>query len=164
MRRTPQQALDAGFNAFAFLVVAKDFARMGGTLSEPITIPFPTRGGAVYLTLSMTDPETHAAQPQQGEGMQPTRIEVGMDAVEVTPSRIGHGYVQLRVASPDGRITVSPEDVAKIMEAIATAQSATPPQENEGRRTLYVQTDGGIAGLAARHGIDLVVVPEPEKP
>jgi hypothetical protein len=93
-----------------------------------------------------------------------TRIQAGPDAVEVRPSRI-HGCINLRTVSLDGEVTLKPEEARALWRTIATALDAndtlaTEPQETESRKTMHVLTDGGIGNLAAKNGIDLVVVPE----
>jgi hypothetical protein len=66
---------------------------------------------------------------------------------------------RLESICPDGRSL----DIvkAKLEEACFFAKKAMAEQNtDQPRETLYVKTDGGISGLASRHGIDLVVVPE----
>lgn len=49
------------------------------------------------------------------------RIEAGPDAVEVKSPRVGNGWVTIRVISPDGEVTLKPEEAQQLLLKIAAA-------------------------------------------
>lgn len=70
MIRSMQDLLDAGVNAFAVRLLAKDFEKMrvSGPLAEPVHVPVPLRGGKViWVTFSDVPPPEAAAAPMPAE-------------------------------------------------------------------------------------------------
>jgi hypothetical protein len=63
---TTQDLLNAGMNAFAIMLLVKDFARMklDGAMPGPIHIPMPIAGGKIiWVTLSDVEPPGAAGTP-----------------------------------------------------------------------------------------------------
>jgi hypothetical protein len=96
--------------------------------------------------------------PQQGDTMKVDTDKI-IEAIAALRSAVQSGEDM-----SDQLRDVSNAALVEIQKVKATfREMATEQAENEGRRTMYVQTDGGVAGLAAKHGIDLVVTPETEE-
>lgn len=68
MIRTMQDLLNAGVNAFAVRLLAKDFEKMqaGHPNKEPVHVPVPVSNGVIWVSFSETPP-AEAKQPAPAE-------------------------------------------------------------------------------------------------
>lgn len=67
MIRTMQDLLNAGVNAFAVRLLAKDFEKMRAGLSGPVHVPIPLAcGKRLWVTFSEEPPAQEVAPPASG--------------------------------------------------------------------------------------------------